>query len=62
MAYTALADPVSRLREIVPVLRRNAAASEAARALTPEAHDALVSAGVFDLVCPVHWVAKRSTS
>ena len=52
MAHTTLADPISRVREIGPILRRNASASEAARALTPEAHDALVSAGVFDLARP----------
>jgi hypothetical protein len=47
MAHPTLTDPVSRARAMVPVLRRNAAASEAARALTPEAHDALVHAGVL---------------
>jgi indole-3-acetate monooxygenase len=52
MTYTALADPAARVRAIVPILRRYAAASEATRALTPEAHEALVSAGVFDLECP----------
>lgn len=52
MAYATHADPISRVREIGPILRRNSPAGEAARALTPEAHEALVSAGVFDLARP----------
>ena len=52
MTNLAEDSPVSRAREIGPILRRNAAAGEAARALTPEAHEALVSAGVFGLTRP----------
>jgi alkylation response protein AidB-like acyl-CoA dehydrogenase len=52
MAFTTHADPISRTREIGPVLRRNSSASEAARALAAEAHDTLVGAGVFDLARP----------
>ena len=44
MAHPTLADPVSRVRAVVPVLRRHAATSEAARALTPEARAAITGA------------------
>lgn len=44
--------PVLRAREIGPILSRNAAAGEAGRALTAEAHEALVSAGMFGLTRP----------
>ena len=47
---------VNREIEAAPQRRH---ASEAARALTPETHNALVSAGVFDLDAPVE--VKRST-
>ncbi len=47
-----MTDPVTRIREIAPVLRLNAGGAEADRQLTKEAHDALVSTGVFDLLRP----------
>lgn len=43
---------VLRAREVAPILRANASESEARRALTDEAHAALVGAGMFELTRP----------
>ena len=47
-----LTDPISRVREIQAILRLNAVEGEQQRAITNEAHEALVSAGLFDLMRP----------
>jgi alkylation response protein AidB-like acyl-CoA dehydrogenase len=49
---TRTADPVARIREIAPVLRLNAAQGEAERAITAEAHEALVAANAYNLMLP----------
>jgi alkylation response protein AidB-like acyl-CoA dehydrogenase len=52
MPVAVAADPVERVRDVAHVLRRDAEEGEAARALTPAAQEALVAAGVFDLLRP----------
>ena len=52
MVLSTVSDQLQRIRDIAPVLRLNAAAGEANRAITDEAHDALVNAGLFDLAKP----------
>jgi alkylation response protein AidB-like acyl-CoA dehydrogenase len=49
---TMAADPVARIREIVPILRLSAAQNERSRALSDEAHEALVASGIFGLAIP----------
>ncbi|MFN0093794.1 MAG: acyl-CoA dehydrogenase family protein [Dehalococcoidia bacterium] len=49
---TLTANPLARARKIGPILRLNAAQGEKERALTAEAHEALVDAGVFSLTLP----------
>ncbi|HEY7446373.1 MAG TPA: acyl-CoA dehydrogenase family protein [Vicinamibacterales bacterium] len=49
---TSRAELVQRVAALVPMLRKNAAAAEAARRVSEESYDALSQAGVFRMMAP----------